>query len=256
MIEAKTLKELAGRQQTTMDNIVREYLQHLFLSSLYQEKKSELLLFKGGTALRLVWRSPRFSEDLDFTGSKISIVQIETLMEAALEKVESEGIKTDIEESKKTSGGYLAIFHFKTNEYESGIQIEVSLRAEPKNAGVTSLVNSNLLPPYTLVHLDEPKLVGEKIQACLTRGKSRDFYDLYFMLRSRMAFKETFLKDKTLKAKLLKAVKAQTLDLKSELKRFLPVNQHMLLKNLKSTLLTEIERTFPSPINQRIIRIS
>ncbi len=245
MIEVRTLKQFSDRYQTTMDNVIREYLQHLFLSFLYQEKKSESLLFKGGTALRLVWRSPRFSEDLDFTGSKISISQIESLMEAVLEKVESEGIKTDIEESKKTSGGYLAIFHFKTDEYESGIQVEVSLRAEPKDAGAASLINSDLLPPYTLVHLDQKKLVGEKIQACLTRAKARDFYDLYFILRSRMAFKETFSKDKTLKTKLLAMIDRQKLDIRSELKRFLPVNQHMLLKNFKSTLLAEIERNLP-----------
>ncbi len=245
MIEAKTLKQFSDRYQTTTDNVVREYLQHLFLSFLYQEKKSESLLFKGGTALRLVWRSPRFSEDLDFTGSKISIAGIESLMEAVLKKIESEGIKTDIEESKKTSGGYLAIFHFKTDEYESGIQVEVSLRAEPKDAGVASLVNSDLLPPYTLVHLDQKRLVAEKIQACLTRAKARDFYDVYFILRSRMAFKETFLKDKTLKTKLLAMIEHQKLDIRSELKRFLPTGQHMLLKNFKSTLLTEIERSLP-----------
>src|SRR3989344_7934704 len=212
-----------------MDNVMREYLQHLFLSFLYQEKKSELLLIKGGTALRLVWRSPRFSEDLAFTGTKISISQIESLMEAALEKVESEGIKTDIEESKKTSGGYLAIFYFKTDEYESGIQIEVSLRTEPKEAGVAALIQSDLIPAYTLMHLDQKKLVGEKIQACLTRAKARDFYDLYFILRSRMAFKETFSQDKALKIKLLKVINGQKFELKNELKRFLPSNQHTLL---------------------------
>ena len=143
-------------------------------------------------------------------------------MEATLEKVEAEGIKTDIEESKKTSGGYLAIFHFKTDEYHSGIQIKVSLRSEPKDAGSTSLISWDLLPPYTLVHLDEKKFVGEKIQACLTRAKARDFYDLYFILRNRMAFKETFSKNKVLRTKILKAAQSQKLDLKSELKRFLP----------------------------------
>lgn len=245
MIEAKVLKQISDRGQTTMDNIVKEYFQHLFLSFLYREKRSESLLFKGGTALRLIWRSPRFSEDLDFTGSKTSIAQIETIMEAALAKVESEGIEADIEESKKTSGGYLAIFRFKTDEYESGIQVEVSLRAEPKDAGVVSLISSDLLPPYTLVHLDEKRLVGEKIQACLTRAKARDFYDLYFILRNRMAFKETFSKNKTLKSSLLKKIEAQKLDMKSELKRFLPVGQHMLLKNFKSILLAEIERSLP-----------
>lgn len=246
MIEVKALKQLADRQQTTMDNIVKEYFQHLFLSFLYKEKKSEGLLFKGGTALRIVWRSPRFSEDLDFTGSKITIAQIETLMESALQKIESEGIKTDIEESKKTSGGYFAIFHFKTDEYQSGIQVEVSLRSEPKDAGTTSLISWDLLPPYTLVHLDEKKLVGEKIQACLTRAKARDFYDLYFIIRNRMAFKDTFSKDKSLRTKILKAAQSQKLDLKSELRRFLPASQQALLKDFKSTLLTEIDRNLPS----------
>ncbi len=166
-------------------------------------------------------------------------------METALEKVESEGIKTDIEESKKTSGGYFAIFRFQTEEYESGIQIEVSLRAEPKEAGVAALIQSDLVPAYLLVHLDEKRLVGEKIQACLTRAKARDFYDLYFILRSRMAFKENFLKDKTLKEKLLATIERQKLDIRSELKRFLPVNQRILLKNLKSILRAEIERSLP-----------
>ena len=245
MIEAGLLKQLSDRYQTTMQNIVREYLQHLFLSYLYKEKKSESLLFKGGTALRLVWQSPRFSEDLDFTGSKISVAQIETLAEAVLAKIESEGFQTDIEESKKTSGGYLAVFRFGTDEYESGIQVEVSLRTDPKNSGSVSLISSNLLPPYTLVHLDEPKLTAEKIRACLSRGKARDFYDLYFILRSRMAFKEIFAKDRTLKAKLLASIENEKLDFKGELKRFLPAGQHLLLKDFRSVLLAEIERSLP-----------
>lgn len=245
MIEARILKQFSDRYQTTMNNVVREYLQHLFLSFLYQEKKSESLLFKGGTALRLIWQSPRFSEDLDFTGSKISISHIESLMEVVLARIESEGIKTDIEESKKTSGGYLAIFHFRTNEYESDIQVEISLRTEPKNAGVVSLISPALLPPYTLVHLDKKKLVGEKIQACLTRAKARDFYDLYFILRSRLAFADIFSKDKILKTKLLMAIKDQKLDIRSELKRFLPKNQRLLLKNFQSALLAEIEKSLP-----------
>ncbi len=242
MIEASILKEFAQRYQTTLDNVVREYFQHLFLSHLYQEKKSESLLFKGGTALRLIWQSPRFSEDLDFTGHKISIHQIETVVETALEKMEKSGVRTDIEESKKTSGGYLAIFGFETDEYKSGIQIEVSLRAETGAAAQAALIQSDLLPPYTLIHLDEKKLVGEKIRACLTRAKARDFYDLYFILRSRMPFKEVFLKDKTLKTKLRVGVERQKLDMRGELKIFLPVSQHNLLKNFKAVLLAEIDR--------------
>ena len=228
MIEKTQVQKLAGNWQTTIDNVAREYFQQLFLSRLYQENGSDGLLFKGGTALRIIWHSPRFSEDLDFTGVNITVKGIETLIEGARAKIEMEGIQTGIIESKSTSGGYLAIFQFETNEYKSRIQIEVSLRPGKKGSGEAALIQSDLVVPYTLIHLKEEVLIAEKIQACLTRGKSRDFYDLYFILRSRMAFKEAFIQDKQLKAKILKVVKSGKLDFKLELKAFLPVNQHII----------------------------
>ena len=242
MIEKRQVQKLTNRWQTTIDNVVREYFQQLFLLYLYQEKGSNGLLFKGGTALRIIWQSPRFSEDLDFTGVNISIKKIEALMAGALAKMEMEGIYTEIVESKSTSGGYLAIFQFKIDEYDSRIQIEISLRNGKKSVGIAALIQSELAMPYTLVHLKEEVLVSEKIQACLTRGKVRDFYDLYFILRSRMAFKDAFLKDKQLKSKIIKVVKFGKLDFRRELKTFLPVSQHMVIKRFPATLLTEIER--------------
>ena len=242
MIEKRQVQKLIDRWQTTADNVMREYFQQLFLSHLYQEKGSDSLLFKGGTALRIIWQSPRFSEDLDFTGANISIKSIEALMEGSLARIEMEGIKTEIIESKSTSGGYLAIFQFKTDEYKSRIQIEVSLRDGKKALGTAALIQSDLVMPYTLIHLKEKVLVFEKITACLTRGKARDFYDLYFILRSRMAFKDAFIQDKQLKSKIIKTIKSGKLDFKRELKTFLPVSQHMVIKGFPETLLAEIER--------------
>ncbi len=242
MIEKRQVQNLSLAWQTTADNVIREYFQQLFLSQLYQEKGSDGLLFKGGTALRIIWQSPRFSEDLDFTGASITIKEIEALMEGALSKIEMEGIEVEIIESKSTSGGYLAIFQFITSEYKSRIQIEVSNRRGKNGKGAAALIQSDLVMPYTLIHLQENKLVAEKIQACLTRGKARDFYDLYFILRSRMAFKDVFLQDKQLKSKILKVVKSGKLDFKHELKAFLPVSQHRIIKGFPETLVVEIER--------------
>lgn len=242
MIEQRQVQNLAQTWQTTTDNVVREYFQQLFLSYLYQEKGSDGLLFKGGTALRIIWQSPRFSEDLDFTGVRITLKRIESLMEGALAKIEMEGITTGIVESKSTSGGYLAIFQFETGEYKSQIQIEVSLRSGKRGPGAATLVHSDLVVPYTLIHLKEEMLVVEKIHACLTRGKARDFYDLYFILRSRMAFKDAFMHDTRLKAKILKAVKSGTIDFRRELKAFLPVNQHLIIKGFPEIIVAEIER--------------
>lgn len=246
MIGIQALRQIADKYQTTLDNVVKEYFQHIFLSEIYREKNSEKLLFKGGTALRIVYGSPRFSEDLDFNGVGISVAQIEGIVESVLVKMEEQGIKASIEESKKTSGGYLAIFQFSGDEYQSGVQIEVSLRGKAQSKGGSAAqIQSDLLPAYALYHLNEQDLIREKIEACLTRGKARDFYDLYFILRSRLAFEPVFGKDKTIKAKLSGAVSKQRLDLKSELKRFLPVSQHILLKDFKKTILTELERHLP-----------
>lgn len=252
MIDAKQIRELADRYQTPADNIVREYFQHLFLSHLYRQKDADRLLFKGGTALRVIWQSPRFSEDLDFTclagrpvRTHASIRAIESVLEKTLVGVEGEGIHVKIDEAKKTSGGYFSILQFEGEGNRGEIQLEVSLRAPGKAKGNTALIPSEFLPAFTLIHLEEKILVHEKVAALLTRAKPRDFYDLYFILRSRLAFKEVFQKDKSLKAKLLEAMDKTKLDTKSELKRFLPAGQHGLLKNFKAVLSAEIERSLP-----------
>ena len=66
MLTRANLEQFTKQAQTKLENVVREYCQHLFLSYLYQQPHCERLLFKGGTALRIIFYSPRYSEDLDF----------------------------------------------------------------------------------------------------------------------------------------------------------------------------------------------
>src|SRR3989344_9199348 len=68
MISMEALEKLSRQcQMGVFPNIVREYFQHVFLAELYKLPDAEKLLFKGGTALRIIYGSPRFSEDLDFS---------------------------------------------------------------------------------------------------------------------------------------------------------------------------------------------
>ena len=48
------IEEQARKKQTSKDNIAREYCQHLFLSKFCQQEGVEKILFKGGTALRIL----------------------------------------------------------------------------------------------------------------------------------------------------------------------------------------------------------
>lgn len=50
-----------------VQQLIREEVELAFLNRLFASPLSDRLIFKGGTALRLVYASPRFSEDLDFS---------------------------------------------------------------------------------------------------------------------------------------------------------------------------------------------
>src|SRR3989338_3198255 len=101
MITHETLQKLAAQYQTgVFPNITREYFQHLFLSELYKLDGAENLLFKGGTALRIVYGSPRFSEDLDFSLIHISDYQkkeyVENLFVSVLTAIGKISVRVEI----------------------------------------------------------------------------------------------------------------------------------------------------------------
>jgi len=67
MISNDEIKNLSRKFDIDEVTVLREYFEVLFLAYLYSFKESSKILFKGGTSLRLLLNSFRFSEDLDFT---------------------------------------------------------------------------------------------------------------------------------------------------------------------------------------------
>ncbi|MBU1085355.1 MAG: nucleotidyl transferase AbiEii/AbiGii toxin family protein [Candidatus Beckwithbacteria bacterium] len=182
MIDQQFLKNYAIKSETSLINILREYAQHLFLRQFYQQKNSQHFLFKGGTALRLAFNSPRFSEDLDFSAYKNSDIY-ESLLENALLNLHNEGITVEFNESKTTSGGHLSIIQLSLFNQTIQIHCQISFRSKTKLIKENVVINSNLIPSYNLYILDRQLLVNEKLTALLDRQKPRDFFDLYFILR-------------------------------------------------------------------------
>src|SRR3990167_5357403 len=111
MLSQDQIKNIANKYQTTELNVKREYFQHLFLSYFYQQPEVDRIYFKGGTALRIIYNSARFSEDLDFSSSYTGVEEIEKALESTLNQIEKEGIEVDLEEAKTTSGGFLSLVH-------------------------------------------------------------------------------------------------------------------------------------------------
>lgn len=238
MISQSTIQNLAKKLQSTELNIRREYIQHLFLSYFYQQPDSDKIYFKGGTALRIIYQSPRFSEDLDFSSSATTINKIEDILVQTTREIEREGIEVDIKEAKSTSGGYLAIVNFLLGDHEVAIQLEVSQRAVKMKGEVITAVN-DFIPPYTLVSLSKEQLVGEKIAALLSRQKARDFYDLYFILRARLLP----ISGKSAIKKVDELLEKINIHFEQELKQFLPKSHWTVIRNFKSSLQQEIQRS-------------
>lgn len=68
-----------------------EYLQYELLDSLFKGADAAELSFIGGTAIRILHDSPRFSEDLDFDNFGLSFAQFESLLKAACRDMEYKG---------------------------------------------------------------------------------------------------------------------------------------------------------------------
>lgn len=237
MISQSTIQKIAQKLQSTELNIRREYIQNLFLSYFYQQAESGKIYFKGGTALRIIFQSPRFSEDLDFSSASTTINKFEDILIQTTREIEHEGIEVDIKESKKTSGGYFAIVHFIVNNQEIAIQLEISQRKGLYKGEVKTIV-SDFIPPYTLVTLSQHQLIGEKLQALLTRQKARDFYDLYYILRANLIS----TKEKDILKKVLIILDKTNIQFGKELKTFLPKSHWAIIRNFKNSLEQEIRR--------------
>lgn len=106
MLDEETALNLSQELKIDLFTIHREYLQLLFLKYLYSQIESRKIYFKGGTALRFLYDSFRFSEDLDFT-SLISEKKIISLIQKALRTLNKETTGVDFKKmdfyNKKTT---------------------------------------------------------------------------------------------------------------------------------------------------------
>lgn len=237
MISEQFIINLSTKWQTSELNVRREYIQHLFLSYFYRHSESDSIFFKGGTALRIIYKSPRFSEDLDFSSTTSTINKLENILLDTIREIEREGIEVDLKESKKTTGGYLAIVDFVVNNHRLAVKIEVSQRKEKNLSEAVSIVN-DYIQQYNLIAFKNDHLIKGKIDALLSRHKARDYYDLYFILRANLLTP----KDKNRIKDVSKLLENTRINFDKELKLFLPKSHWSIIKNFKDSLRSELIR--------------
>jgi len=232
--------------------IFREYLQLIFLNYLYQEKKSERIYFKGGTCLHLLYGSPRFSEDLDFSvdlGKK----EIKLLVKKVVKKIQKEisGITLNFDYSGKKSLRYKLKYQGKEFKYPLTIRLDFTFEKillKPKVVKIETKFPINFLS--LVLSLKEEEILAEKIRAFLLRAKGRDIFDLWYLFSENIFVKKDILEKKLKKVNLkfnqetfFEKIKKYPLSkLKLDLAKFLPRPYRKIIPELKERILEYKER--------------
>lgn len=175
---------------------VREYLQHYVLYMLFRRKHYVRLVFTGGTALRMFFDLPRFSEDLDFSLAEgegdldFGAVRSDLLMELA-----QAGYR--VAEKPSESRTVVSMFiKFGGLLYELGLtahadevlSVKLEVDTNPPAGGRTEIGLVNVYHMmYHVVHYDLLTLFAGKLHALCFRPhlKGRDLYDLLWFLSSQ-----------------------------------------------------------------------
>jgi hypothetical protein len=159
------------------------------------------IAFLGGTALRVLYDLPRFSEDLDLSAaparpSKAGEVQLDIhwLWKRLASDLQKAGYTVQIKQRSEKAVAN-AFFRFQglpkdlgfSRDPRLGLLINVEIdRQPPAGAGIeTTLVQRPF--PIALRHHDLPSLFAGKLHAILCRPytKGRDWFDLAWYLTAR-----------------------------------------------------------------------
>lgn len=169
--------------------LLREYLQYKILALLFRSDFAFKFAFLGGTYLRIVHQSNRFSEDLDFDNFDLSPNEFEQVAQMIQQGLEREGFQ--IEMQNVFRGAYYCYIKFPFLLHQSGLsghseaKILIQLDTEPQ--GFEFQPENYLLNKFdvfgnirtTPVDL----LLAQKITAFCQRKqpKGRDLYDITFL---------------------------------------------------------------------------
>jgi predicted nucleotidyltransferase component of viral defense system len=250
-------KRLAIDEFTT----IREYLQVVFLSSLYREKQARNIYFKGGTAIRLFLNSNRFSEDLDFTAEMRpeavgqivddAVKNVSLIVPGiAFKKVKEKGHMPRGKALNKSSFAGILAYQAEGMRYSLNIHLDFSLREKPQTARETVLTTDFPVAPVPIIrHLDWPEILAEKIRAFLYRSKGRDIYDLWHLLRNGVELDWKLINKKMklygMSASLGVLVKRiENFDerrLRSDLGKYLPTQERSLIDHLTNLAMEQLE---------------
>jgi predicted nucleotidyltransferase component of viral defense system len=162
--------------------IVREEYEMLLLSRLMDNSLGSSLIFRGGTALRLAYGSPRFSDDLDFS---CQVDTTEKEFRAWCQQTAKAVPYLELDEALKKYFTLYAMFKVKDPALAETISIKLEISTRPavwvKNLDYQLLSLKSQVTPITVLAqvASLERLEQEKVS--IKPPRIRDIFDLWFL---------------------------------------------------------------------------
>lgn len=200
MIEADIIRAIAADRRIHPGIIEKDYVLSKVLMALsHIDLFNQSLLFKGGTALKKFYYPEwRFSEDLDFTSrEKLKPKEVNSIFQEAVDKVgKIFGLSMRVMEYSQypKTGDDLVSAQFKLgydgplrkssgqkNNVRVDIAFEEKLVSTPVKKSIFTGYSDDIESELVVYSLEE--ILSEKLRSILQRGKSRDYYDVWILLK-------------------------------------------------------------------------
>lgn len=182
MLDQRYLQELAKKLKIAPMNIVRESVEVELLQTLTESDLTKNLLFYGGTAIRLAYSSPRFSEDLDFLMTRrISSADLERVLEKFCAGYIGSSVR-DVKDKRQTLFALVNVTH-PALKHPINVKIEMSKKRDGLTTALMPLSSpcSHLTPivPVPTIQM----MLTLKENAIKGRDEPRDWFDLWFITK-------------------------------------------------------------------------
>lgn len=215
-------KQLSKKLKISTPQIVREEYELIILKEIFSGNLADKVVFKGGTALRLAYDSPRFSDDLDF--SVLKNIKEEDFIKVC-EETSLDNPNIELVEALKKYNTLFALFKISDQSISTNfsIKIEISTREESlkKDRDYSLVLLKSSVSPVNMIAntVSLEKILKDKL--LIEPKRIRDIFDIWFVKQS--------LGDKDIKMDFSDFNKNEV---KRELNKLLPVSYRGVVEDV------------------------